>query len=85
MAATHHPIIGEPAEEQAPDDLMIPTDVCPHCRAERERSTRYHKASFQGTHPWVIWWKCGSHCVFYPRPFFSISIRCMTSKVEKWT
>lgn len=58
--------------QDIPTDLVIPTDVCPHCHRARVSVTR----SQHGTHPWLIRWACGSAVKIGAKPILNLSREC---------
>jgi hypothetical protein len=75
----HHPIVGGAAATlDAPSDLVISTEVCPHCGKPRRSVAQYHKSWKDGTRPWMITWACGSSVILAEKPVLSIARNCGT-------
>jgi hypothetical protein len=65
-------------QEDLPEDLSIPTEVCPHCGKPRSKVCRRWGGISRDFRPreWMVYWECGSYVILSSRPFLHLASKC---------
>lgn len=69
--------------DPAADNLVIPTDACPHCGALRVSAVQRSAGISRSTaRYWTVTWSCRSYVILTRPPKLNLSHRCIEGSLS---